>query len=347
MSDDVGGVDCVEDRRDTVLTSMMSRESPKVFALFGVLIVAHMLQHLVTHERLDQAYVISDLVQITVFLSLSIAVWYHRLPRRLLPWAIEAGVVFGVAGQTLDFLHSGEPWSIFLVFALAGGMSLYWAPFIIGSGFAAVIAWTALLTQQSDHGASWVVAICIAIAAHGSTVQSRRRNALDLGEAHCEIEQSATSDHLTGLLNRRGLMEQAHFITGLARRSDEPLFVVFIDVGGLKRLNDAYGHGAGDQLLSAVAGAMQAVARESDLTCRWGGDEFLMLGLGVRPDPSALNARLLGAMDMTGLQHRWAPKLWVGSAQSDSTNSDLNEVIHWADQDLYRNRMASPHGSTR
>lgn len=347
MSNDLGGVDCVWSRRDAVLAATMRRESPKVFVLFSGFISAHLLQHLMTGEPMDLDYMISDVTQIVVFLTISFLVWFQRLPVSALPWVIQIAVVLGVAGQALDFLHSGESWPIFLVLALAGGLSLHWAPFIIGSALSTAIAGIALLTDESEHAASWAVAICIAVASHGGTVQSRRRNALDLGQAHCKVELSATNDHLTGLLNRRGLIEQAHFITGLARRTGEPVFVAFIDVGGLKRVNDVYGHGAGDRLLRAVAGALQVVARESDLVCRWGGDEFLMVGLGLRPDPKALCARLLAAMDMTGLEHRWEPRLWVGSAQGNSADDDLNDIIHWADQDLYGNRMAAPRGSTR
>lgn len=347
MSNDVSGVDCVWSRRDTVLATMMRREAPKVFVLFSVFIIAHLLQHGVTGEHMDPNFLVSDLSQVVVFLTISFLIWFQRLPKAVLPWVIEIGVVLGVVGQTFDFLDSGESWPIFLVLALAGGLSLHWAPFVAGSTISTAVAGTALLTQESEHAASWAIAICIAIASHGGTVQSRRRNALDLGQAHCEVEQSATNDHLTGLLNRRGLIEQAHFISGLAHRTGEAVFVVFIDVGGLKRVNDAYGHGAGDRLLSAVAGALQVVARESDLACRWGGDEFVMVGLGLRPDPEALCARLLAAMDMTGLEHRWEPRLWVGSAQGSSADDDLNDIIHWADQDLYRNRMAAPQGSTR
>jgi diguanylate cyclase (GGDEF)-like protein len=347
MSNNASDVNCAGSRQSGVLAEMMRRESPKVFVLFSIFILAHLLQHEVTGEHMDLNFLVSDLSQIIVFLTISLLVWSQRLPAPLLPWVIQSGVVLGVAGQTYDFLDSGESWPIFLMLALAGGLSLYWAPFIIGSALSTAIAGTALLMHESEHAASWVIAICVAVAAHTGTVQSRRRHALDLGQAHCEVELSATNDHLTGLLNRRGLIEQAHFISGLAHRTGEAVFVVFIDVGGLKRVNDAYGHGAGDRLLGAVAGALRVVARESDLACRWGGDEFVMVGLGLRPDPEALSARLLAAMDMTGLEHRWEPRLWVGSAQGSSADDDLNDIIHWADQDLYRNRMAAPQGSTR
>ena len=102
----------------------------------------------------------------------------------------------------------------------------------------------------------------------------------------------------------------------------------------------------GDKLLIAVAEAIRNIARETDLTCRWGGDEFLVVGAGARPEPGAVSRRLLAVMDVSELPREWDPVLWVGAAESETLEEDLRDVIIRADEDLYINRSQRP-GSSR
>lgn len=98
--------------------------------------------------------------------------------------------------------------------------------------------------------------------------------ALDREEAMHDREHAAFDD-LTGALRRElGLAELQHEIDR-ARRSDGRLVVAFVDVDGLKALNDADGHAAGDRLLQDVVAALRAGLRSYDLVVRYGGDEFV------------------------------------------------------------------------
>lgn len=87
----------------------------------------------------------------------------------------------------------------------------------------------------------------------------------------------ATRDTLTGLFNRRSLLERLkHSITQAARRK-EGLALMFLDLDKFKEINDVYGHEVGDELLKQVAGHLNAAVRESDMVARLGGDEFVIL----------------------------------------------------------------------
>ncbi len=91
------------------------------------------------------------------------------------------------------------------------------------------------------------------------------------------LEEMATTDQLTGLATRHAyelLMQQA---MRDAQRHDLPLCVIMVDVDRFKLINDGFGHVAGDRVLRGVADAMRAALRSSDLVCRWGGDEFLVV----------------------------------------------------------------------
>lgn len=93
-----------------------------------------------------------------------------------------------------------------------------------------------------------------------------------------ELRSLAAHDPLTRLLNRRGLTDalEAHFRS----RTAEPAFLLIVDIDHFKRINDTHGHKAGDLVLCHVADALNASARQSDLICRLGGEEFVVAALG-------------------------------------------------------------------
>ena len=87
----------------------------------------------------------------------------------------------------------------------------------------------------------------------------------------------ASSDELTGLVNRRGFYERFQLELERARRSDLPLCVGILDVDHFKRLNDEHGHLTGDRVLKALAVLFQDNVRKTDVVCRFGGEEFVFL----------------------------------------------------------------------
>src|SRR5205085_6171671 len=94
-----------------------------------------------------------------------------------------------------------------------------------------------------------------------------------------ELGNLALQDELTGLYNRRGFLALAERQLKLARRSGRSLLLFFIDVDGLKDINDAFGHGEGDAALKCTAEALETTFRDSDVIARFGGDEFAALAI--------------------------------------------------------------------
>ncbi|MCX7620024.1 MAG: GGDEF domain-containing protein [Acidimicrobiales bacterium] len=91
------------------------------------------------------------------------------------------------------------------------------------------------------------------------------------------IRSLASTDQLTGFLNRPRFYELAGRELARATRSRQPLALVYIDVDELKQRNDTYGHEAGDAMLAAFAAAVRGTLRATDLVARVGGDEFILL----------------------------------------------------------------------
>jgi diguanylate cyclase (GGDEF)-like protein len=100
-------------------------------------------------------------------------------------------------------------------------------------------------------------------------------------------------DPLTGLFNRRYLVEQAPRIWRQARRDGTRVAAMVLDLDHFKRLNDAHGHAVGDAVLRAVAGALRATVRPTDVLARTGGEELVVVGLVGDPDEAGRLAERL------------------------------------------------------
>jgi diguanylate cyclase (GGDEF)-like protein len=98
-----------------------------------------------------------------------------------------------------------------------------------------------------------------------------------LSEAVAQARQFAYHDELTGLPNRRLLLDRFNQAVARAARQHKLVALLFLDLDGFKSINDALGHVAGDALLKQVAARLSARIRTSDTVCRFGGDEFVIL----------------------------------------------------------------------
>jgi len=105
-----------------------------------------------------------------------------------------------------------------------------------------------------------------------------------IGSYQSRIEELATTDELTGLLNRHAFSILQDRLLAAYRREPRPLCALLIDVDHFKEINDRYGHLIGDQVLAGVCGRLRAGLRETDLAVRWGGEEFLIVLQGCALD---------------------------------------------------------------
>jgi len=98
-----------------------------------------------------------------------------------------------------------------------------------------------------------------------------------VAEAERSLHRHATTDVLTGLRNRRRLLELARGELARARRSHAPVSIIIADIDLFKSINDHHGHPAGDLVLVAIAQCLQQCVRQQDHTARWGGEEFIVI----------------------------------------------------------------------
>ena len=92
-----------------------------------------------------------------------------------------------------------------------------------------------------------------------------------------KVIELANVDPLTGLFNRRKMLELFELEIKRARRSEKSFTIAMADIDNFKRVNDSYGHECGDEVLKSISSILRNECRESDYICRWGGEEFLLL----------------------------------------------------------------------
>jgi diguanylate cyclase (GGDEF)-like protein len=157
-----------------------------------------------------------------------------------------------------------------------------------------------------------------------------------------ELIERATRDSLTGLLNRGAALEALDLDLAGARRSQGELVltVLFLDLDELKKINDSLGHDGGDEAIKAVAVALRAATRASDVIARFGGDEFIVGWLGT-PDseaPALLATRiseLIANSVVEGDGSSLKLGCSIGVAVSEPHDSTVESLIERADHALY------------
>lgn len=156
-----------------------------------------------------------------------------------------------------------------------------------------------------------------------------------------ELEWLAHTDALTGLFNLRYLQQQVDYLLGLQQRYGHPFALLLLDVDGLKRVNDSYGHAAGDQLLVGVADAVRATTRSVDVPARIGGDEFCVLA----PHQTAARAGLLAerlalAIESVETADGAGAAVSIGVVSCPEHSTDAARLLALADAAMYRAKAA-------
>src|SRR5215510_1721403 len=155
------------------------------------------------------------------------------------------------------------------------------------------------------------------------------------------LRNSSLKDDLTGLFNRRGLLKQAAPYFDFARRQKETLLLLFIDLDGMKRINDEFGHNEGDNALINTAAILNRSFRSSDIIARLGGDEFTVLVTDLHASKEEAIARLnenlkaYNASETRG--HKLAFSIGVATLEPERMTC-FEELLEQADQAMYEQK---------
>src|SRR5215510_485391 len=164
------------------------------------------------------------------------------------------------------------------------------------------------------------------------------------------LRNSSLKDDLTGLFNRRGLLKQAAPYFDFARRQRETLLLLFIDLDGMKRINDEFGHNEGDNALINTAAILNRSFRSSDIIARLGGDEFTVVVTDRNASKEDAIARVnenLKAYNKSATGHQLAFSIGVATLEPERMTC-FEELLEQADQAMYQQkRMKRRRASER
>jgi diguanylate cyclase (GGDEF)-like protein len=157
-----------------------------------------------------------------------------------------------------------------------------------------------------------------------------------------ELESQANTDPLTGLGNLRHLQREIAKMLELHKRYGHPFGVLLMDVNGLKRINDAHGHQAGDRVLMQVAMGLRRSIRSVDVAARLGGDEFCVLVPEQESDGATALAERLSAAVQEGVPAPDEPPvaLSIGVVSCPRHGEDAETLVDAADRAMYRAKAA-------
>jgi diguanylate cyclase (GGDEF)-like protein/PAS domain S-box-containing protein len=161
---------------------------------------------------------------------------------------------------------------------------------------------------------------------------------------HEDLQQIATTDELTGLINRRHFMELAHNELRRAIRLHHSLSIALIDIDYFKQVNDTHGHAAGDRVLQILAQTVQKSIREIDVFARLGGDEFVLLLPGANGEQAYAvveRARLgLAAAPVSLGGEKVVITISSGIASLASDEDSFKKILGRADRAMYQSKAA-------
>jgi len=203
----------------------------------------------------------------------------------------------------------------------------------------------AVQAQPAEEGMLFLIALITSSAMAVLVARLARlrlrlmRQREDLAEALARIQLLATRDELTGLPNRRAMLDALHAATARQARVGEPVALVMIDLDHFKAINDRHGHRVGDGVLRGFAERAHAALRGVDVLGRWGGEEFLLL----LPDTTLEQAQLCVERLREQLRRRPFDELVEGLTLHFSAGltacrgpADLDAAIERSDRALYQ-----------
>jgi diguanylate cyclase (GGDEF)-like protein len=176
-----------------------------------------------------------------------------------------------------------------------------------------------------------------------TAVGSQLASNLEVAQLHDRLKREASHDPLTRLFNRRLFVDRLEQEMARAQQTAAQFSIVFLDVDELKRINDTYGHLAGDALLREVANALMDAVRGEDLVARYGGDEFVLLLPATGANAAASVAQRISEgiarhRFMAGRELLEIPGVSLGVATFPDSGETVEQLLAAADASLYQQK---------
>ena len=328
--------------RDALRLAVATRDYPlTLFSAGGLVILFTVLTYVTEAKHIPMTHVVDGVAAVMLICAGVLFTWGGVSVERQ-PWIFAAvGAVFALCLLYKVTLEETPLLLAYLVIVLCafGPCTLAWWPFLSASALILVAVVPVTAMWPAARWIDWTLVCVAATAVSCVLLNARMRGINALADTNAFARQLATTDQLTGLLNRHGFMERVPALSSSADRLDSAVFAVFVDIRGLKQANDRFGHEFGDTVIQAAARTVTTSVRAGDLVARWGGDEVIVVGVGRIPEAEAFDTRLQAEKGWSGANAEgWSGSLSVGFAEGLLSLESIDSIINRADEDMYRRR---------
>jgi diguanylate cyclase (GGDEF)-like protein len=331
-------------------TALMTVDSQRPVAAGVAIIFAALVPVHLTTLHGDAGVIMAVVAAATSLMMLVLWIALHTDLRPAIEQHAQAvGGFTGALAATNTLIHVasvGEPWpTCAVMLAVVGtGAALSYRALVAVIILATDVAWVVIAVTVGDGDPMWVtfgsqLAAATILAAVLNVI--RHRTVARMENAQATVTAMAVTDELTGLKNRRGMLLVGDPVLDLSRRTGRAVTVLYLDVDGLKQVNDDQGHAAGDRLIVSAGEVLAHVFRSADVVARLGGDEFAVLLSGTGgTETDILQERLRSRLAENGISAS------VGVVHSDPAQGDqsLEQLLDMADLAMYAVKRARRGG---
>ena len=155
-------------------------------------------------------------------------------------------------------------------------------------------------------------------------------------QSRAQLEHRSRVDSLTGLMNRRSLLETADHLFIQRRQTQDRLVVMFADLDKFKHINDTHGHATGDEVLKRFSGILRAAIRSNDIAARMGGDEFVLILSDTDVEQAeGVAQRIQQQVAECAREHALEYSVTIGLGEAPTHGDSLSEILAQVDRALY------------
>lgn len=316
---------------DDMRLTIARNDIPQALGLAGVLIILLAVVGVFVFGMDMINLRVAEMAVGLAFLGLANLLGHRRLRGRTMMWIWAFACVAVVILLTVETVGRASLLPLIyclIVLTAFPAATLAWRPTLVAGVLMLSLVTGAVVAIAGDQGARLVAAAVMALMV-GAVLLHLRLSAIEaLSEERARSGALASTDPLTGQLTRQGLLTLMPGLAANAERLERTVVVMYFDIDNLGRANDDYGIAYGDAVLQAVASAIRDCVRAGDLVSRWSGDEFLVAGIGMRPEPQAFAGRVQAAVAASGVSlGKWPTTVSVGIAAGDPGETTFDHLV--------------------